>query len=316
VARIELEEPDTAVISEIRTIDVSPDGRIVIPGRQQSQVRIYAADGRLLRSLGRRGEGPGEFKRPQSAAFAHDGRIFVVDVSQRLTRFAPSLELDTILRLQDTEFGGDVQAAGDTLVVGLVHPLRPGHEFAFYSFDGEWLGGFHDQNPLVRVPYWVGPWVEYLAVGRRFMYVAESMVYPLYRYSRDGTAADTFGAPPPSWIQASKPQPGQFMGASAMQRYERWLRTFTTIAGIFLYRDSLLLVQHEKLDPDVRAYREATYRIDIYDVASEPVTKLYEDIPVPGRILEGGDHIYVLVATPPPGWAIGKYELPRLKGLR
>lgn len=41
-----------------------PDGRIVAASAGTQQVRFYAADGRLLRAVGRSGQGPGEFGAP------------------------------------------------------------------------------------------------------------------------------------------------------------------------------------------------------------------------------------------------------------
>lgn len=66
-------------------VAVSADGRrvhVVDTGGVESdahRVHEYDAQGRLVRSLGRRGEGEGEFNLPVDAAFAPDGTLWVLD---------------------------------------------------------------------------------------------------------------------------------------------------------------------------------------------------------------------------------------------
>jgi sugar lactone lactonase YvrE len=63
---------------------VAPDGTIFVaeghsnanpPGR----ISIFSSDGTFIRSFGRFGEGPGEFRTPHGLAFDSQGRLFVAD---------------------------------------------------------------------------------------------------------------------------------------------------------------------------------------------------------------------------------------------
>lgn len=75
-------------------VAVSADGsrvHVVDTGGVDSdahRVHSYDVQGRLLRSLGRRGEGPGEFNLPVDAALAPDGTLWVLDAGNfRLQAF-------------------------------------------------------------------------------------------------------------------------------------------------------------------------------------------------------------------------------------
>ena len=58
------EEDDNQWFSKIRGMGRLSDGSVVVVDRASAEVRIYDASGRHLRSMGQRGEGPGEFTDP------------------------------------------------------------------------------------------------------------------------------------------------------------------------------------------------------------------------------------------------------------
>lgn len=57
----EIEGEGAAVFGSIRALQADDDGRIYVADGQANEVRIFAADGTHLRTVGRTGEGPGEF---------------------------------------------------------------------------------------------------------------------------------------------------------------------------------------------------------------------------------------------------------------
>ncbi|MFW6083942.1 MAG: hypothetical protein ACODAA_01900 [Gemmatimonadota bacterium] len=65
---------------DIRALAVAPDGRMYVLDGHGPVVRMYAPDGSYLQDVGREGEGPGEYKRPDSGlAFLPDGRLALRD---------------------------------------------------------------------------------------------------------------------------------------------------------------------------------------------------------------------------------------------
>lgn len=77
--RLTLEQPDSAPIVRISGIDRDVDGRFVVGDVSEGNVKLFAADGRLLRVIGRKGRGPGEFSAPRYPRFGPNGRIYVAD---------------------------------------------------------------------------------------------------------------------------------------------------------------------------------------------------------------------------------------------
>ena len=75
----ELEGPPPYVFGRLSGLDVDPDGRIVVVDAQAREMRIFSAEGEHLRTIGREGDGPGEFRRPDHARWTSDGRIVVRD---------------------------------------------------------------------------------------------------------------------------------------------------------------------------------------------------------------------------------------------
>jgi len=71
----------------IRGGTVLPDGKIAVLTAGTHEIRIYDAEGTWLRSMGRTGDGPGEFRTPNGLFHAHD-TLFVPDgIVSRLNLF-------------------------------------------------------------------------------------------------------------------------------------------------------------------------------------------------------------------------------------
>jgi hypothetical protein len=160
---------------------------------------------------------------------------------------------------------------------------------------------------MTSVPYWLSVGYEGAAVAGNRVYAMTSLLYPVEVFSLEGEHLFALGTPPPSWEQASQPERGEYAGVATYGRLQNWLTTFTTMDRIDAYRDSLIIVTHARFEPDVSSmWNREQYALDIYTTDGE---KLYEDVPVPGRILRADQYLYALVAEPPEPWTIGVYEL-------
>lgn len=66
-------------------VDAAPDplGRVWVLDRQAKELRVFDAAGRHVRTIGREGAGPGEFRNPIGLTWDAGGRAWVVDTSNQ-----------------------------------------------------------------------------------------------------------------------------------------------------------------------------------------------------------------------------------------
>jgi hypothetical protein len=73
----------------VSALDVDPHGSVYV-GDRSGQLLVFSPDGSVLRKLGRKGRGPGEFEQIQSVRVLPGDSIYVFDASlDRATVFAP-----------------------------------------------------------------------------------------------------------------------------------------------------------------------------------------------------------------------------------
>jgi hypothetical protein len=85
VASIRLEQSDSLPLVAPMKLAVSPQsGTIALPDFSEGHVRLFDSTGRHLRTLGRKGHGPGEFIAPVSAAWDARGNLHVLDIQRAL----------------------------------------------------------------------------------------------------------------------------------------------------------------------------------------------------------------------------------------
>lgn len=78
---------EETTFGDVIGLAVDREGRIFVGDRIGSTVRAYASDGSHLGLVGGEGEGPGEFRWPESLVFGPEGRLYVAE-SEELTVMA------------------------------------------------------------------------------------------------------------------------------------------------------------------------------------------------------------------------------------
>lgn len=116
---IRLTEPDSAFLSFPTAVEPLQSGGLLIGDATSSRIFVYAPDGTLVRLIGRRGQGPGEFVVPGAMAVLGDTVLAVADWQiERLTL----LDLRTGEPSHSFQIGGlaySLAWRGDTLMGGM-----------------------------------------------------------------------------------------------------------------------------------------------------------------------------------------------------
>ena len=90
------------VFGQIRDFVVDDSGSIYVLDQQDSHIKVFDKDGRFVRTIGRRGQGPGEFESPVTLSFNRTtNELAVCQGSRRMSFFNPD---GTFLR--DLSFRG------------------------------------------------------------------------------------------------------------------------------------------------------------------------------------------------------------------
>ncbi|GEM_PF-1980412 len=119
-------ERDDLLLGEPIFVDVDGADRVYIADRQQMDVKVFSADGEYLRSIGRSGDGPGEF-RQISHMLADNITLWVYDsILRRMSAF----------QAETGEFEGAIPIGGNLLEIDELASIyvrgihkQPGHRF-------------------------------------------------------------------------------------------------------------------------------------------------------------------------------------------
>ena len=84
----EAEGREEYMFSQIRSIAVDKAGRVYVLDSREAQVKVFDQNGTYVRSIGKRGQGPGEFTRPLSISITGQNEIVVDDFTSRLVLFS------------------------------------------------------------------------------------------------------------------------------------------------------------------------------------------------------------------------------------
>lgn len=83
-----LDGEEEYLFGSIRGLDVDRNGRIIVIDGLAADIRIFSGEGDHVRTIGRQGDGPGEFRRPDHVRVTTDGRIIVRDQPARFSVIA------------------------------------------------------------------------------------------------------------------------------------------------------------------------------------------------------------------------------------
>jgi hypothetical protein len=248
------DSPDTG-FATINGVDVDRDGNVYALEGQQLEIRVYDTNGRLVRTIGRRGSGPGEFERAPRFWVLGD-TVWVFEPRARAGR----------LTLFDR--GGNVLGTATVATVGV--PLqRPG--------SGGWV-----------LPRWLRD--DGVLVGEQTMFASHPMIDPWPHaptdtvltprvvYDVSGAVGDTIG-----WDKRPPPRPAVPRRFATVGATQYWVRdpeapepqSVTLPDGRVIVHlppvadgdASTLTVTRVRLDGDTAYHRRFGYEARPYDRA-------------------------------------------------
>jgi hypothetical protein len=98
---------DPATFGAVSSFEVDHEGRIWVLDGHSQEIRVFAKDGRFVRTVGKNGEGPGEFNMATGMSWSPQGNLWVLD---------PGTLRFSVLDSSGT-FLGSQRVAGGTLII-------------------------------------------------------------------------------------------------------------------------------------------------------------------------------------------------------
>lgn len=77
--KIRLKEDKTTILSYISQFTINKNKEIIVPDGKMSEVKVFSSNGDLKYTIGRKGQGPGEFITPYSC-FSNDNDLWISDL--------------------------------------------------------------------------------------------------------------------------------------------------------------------------------------------------------------------------------------------
>lgn len=200
-----LEGEDQYQFGNLRAIAADREGRMYAYDAHVPVLRVYAQDGTWLHDIGREGEGPGEYKRPDSGlAILPDGRVAMRDPGNgRITLYSPDGEYDGFYRIAGSfntsrPLIADTSGALSTYIItnlgasvfewkgGLARFRAEGTVDTIVAPDLEYeeatVSGQHEDNSSVSgVPFTPGQVTAYSPFGYYVVGVSEDYSFDLLR---------------------------------------------------------------------------------------------------------------------------------------
>lgn len=131
------DESDDVIFGVLNDIATDGAGNVYLLDSQLDEVLVYSPSGEYLRSIGRSGEGPGEFRRPRALFITDDGRVAVLQMMPgKIIMLTPEGDAAGNHPVPETDgvmmFTG-ARRAGDHIVVATQQWARHDTEFTITS---------------------------------------------------------------------------------------------------------------------------------------------------------------------------------------
>lgn len=117
-------ESDDEFFGVIGAVEVDQDGNVFLLDRQLAEVKVFDSQGAYIRTIGREGEGPGEFRGPIEMFMTTEGNVGVLQMMPgKIVMLTPEGDPAGEFRLPEPEGGGNRMLwggarAGKKIVVG------------------------------------------------------------------------------------------------------------------------------------------------------------------------------------------------------
>lgn len=210
----EAEGTDSVTFGQIWHIAVTDDNRVFVHDQNGPTVKLFDSTGTLMRFVGRKGAGPGEFEQIAGMDVLPNGQLALWDASHaRVNIYSADGEYVRTWRVPVSGFfTSSALRADGTGAIALRIPvfrksLELGSDDTYVRFDS--VGNIRD---TIRVPAWIGPAPQLVGTRGNPGQVMVSMTLPMapqlvHTWSKSGVLVSGPSAPYAVYLTSSSSRP-------------------------------------------------------------------------------------------------------------
>ena len=196
---------DPSPVLSVRALSVSPSGHLLLTDRRSGDLKLADGDGRIIRVIGREGEGPGEFTVLFDAVFLSDDRIVALDGGRVLaTLFDSAGQVLNTFQLREQLDPRAVVTIDDSafLIGGLVGGMDGDTDLArIYSLDGSVSESFFPADQLLFDTGMIVDRVWGVALPSGSLALGLAVTPAVHLFSDTGAHICTQASDLPQWAQ-------------------------------------------------------------------------------------------------------------------
>lgn len=250
---------ETILLGSVRKLSIEPDGNLWILDSKAIKINKYRPDGIFISSIGKRGQGPGEYIIPLDF-FLSKEYIYVVDPGARKFNV---LNLDGnfkyFFKIQDGRSAKESKTGDIVIAAPIITNPDSSTCIQIYNKKGELKRAF---IPIARNALkhdLISDLVSFSLDEQDNIYCVQEMEYKIYKYSLAGQILKSFSQIKPYY---NPPPDAPFKQKYLRSAMDNWLKSWTHVIGIIYYNKLLFVTLFNPKD-------EYDYIIDIYSKDGE-----------------------------------------------
>jgi len=172
-------------------ISIDKEGRVYILDYPSNIIKVFDNKGHLLKSIGRKGYGPGEFPADSAFSMAIDskGKVIVLDkIKEIIQVFSEAGEFLRSWRVGFNAIGILVDTEDNVLIIG----LKNNRIFHVYTEEGNWVYSFgtpfsipSKYSKYKNYPNWKVPNFAYISKKTGRIYACHPFSYEIWLFTRE-----------------------------------------------------------------------------------------------------------------------------------
>lgn len=198
ISETELQTTPDCPIASITDMEIDSKGNFIIAdGWQSMGVFVFGQDGKFIKELGRKGQGPGEYAYPVSVEISREGDIWVADPgNNRINIYSKDLDFkDQIICKPSILFFLHLNSRNEIYMYrSRTNPLKPNTADTIFRYDsqGNKITSFAPlPKEILKVKFWAVQ--DGMTIGKDdSIYEMNPLYYNIRKFSPDGSFIDSF----------------------------------------------------------------------------------------------------------------------------